>query len=44
MSLQEWHDFGWLKPHTTSLVQELRVEVLDRLRENYPSLGEQGET
>ena len=19
MSLQEWHDFGWLKPHTTSL-------------------------
>ena len=25
-------------------VRELRVEVLDRLRENYPSLGEQGET
>lgn len=19
MSLQEWHDFGWLKPHATSL-------------------------
>lgn len=25
-------------------VRELRVEVLDRLHENYPSLGEQGET
>lgn len=19
MSFQEWHDFGWLKPHATSL-------------------------
>ncbi len=22
MSLQEWHDFGWLKPHTTSLKEK----------------------
>ena len=38
MSLQDWHKFGWLKPHETSL-QELREEVVGKLKAKYPNLG-----
>jgi len=47
MSLQDWHKFGWLKPHETSLqelgnllaIADLREEVVGRLRVKYPNLG-----
>ena len=45
MSLQDWHRFGWLKPHETSLqelvgfAKELREEVVGKLKAKYPNLG-----
>ena len=47
MSLQDWHKFGWLKPHVTSLqelgnllaIADLREEVVGRLKVKYHNLG-----
>lgn len=49
MSLQDWHKFGWLKPHKTEaqelvdFVRGLRAEVVGKLRNKYSDLGLQVE-